>query len=241
MADILKFLFIVFLILVLSAVGVLGYLGFIPGLSDVIGSNKPRNLGMQYSEASFKSGLEKAAVDLKTLSADAPQIISYEGSHKVKTSFTDEELTSHAAIKNWVGYPVSDVQFRINEDNTAEVSGILKLTQIAPFLQAMDISQADFEEAMKEVKIPLRDVPFYAKGYGTAANNSLDISVTNFEVGRFPVPQNLLSQYQDELADFGESIMRNIPGFSVNEARFEDGTIFFDGELPDVELTKKSL
>lgn len=235
----LRYLFAFILLLTMGVVVALGYFGFMPGLSGLMGTNKPRDLGMEYSEASFNSALEKADVEMEELSASDPRMIAYEGSHKVKASFTDEELTSHANNRDWVGYPVSDVQVRINDDDTAEVSGILKLTQIQPFLQAMDVSQAEFEEALEKANIPLKDVPFYAKGFGTAEDNTLDITMTNFEVGRFPVPKNILDQYQDELTDFGHSIMRNIPGFSVNEARFEDGSIYFDGELPDVELTKR--
>ncbi len=239
MGTILKFLFGLFLVLILGVVLVLGYFGLIPGLSNLMGTNKPRDLGMKYSEASFQSALDKSAVEMATLPADDPRVIAYEGSHVVRTAFTDEELTAHAFDKNWVGYPVSDVQVRINDDNTAEVSGILKLAQISPFLQAMNISQADFEKAMAKISIPIKDMPFYAKGFGTAKNNTLDITMTNFEVGRFPVPQNILDQYQDELTQFGQDIMRNIPGFSVREARFENGALFFDGELPTIEYTKR--
>ena len=62
--------------------------------------------------------------------------------------------------------------------------------------------------------------------------------MTNFEVGRFPVPKGLIDNYQDKLDQAAATIISRIPGFYVNEARFEDGTIYFDGKLPDVELTK---
>jgi len=239
MGAVLRFLFAIILIFIIGVVVALGYFGLIPGLSDLMGTNKPRDLGIQYSEASYNAGLEKSNVKLKSLKVSDSRIIAYEGSHKVKTSFSDEELTAHAIKKEWVGYPVSDMQVRINDDNTAEVSGILKLTQIGPFLEAMNISEADYKKALEKASIPIKDVPFYAKGLGTAKNGALDITMTNFEVGRFPVPENILSQYQDELTDFGHSIMKNIPGFSVKEARFENGAIYFDGELPDVEFTKR--
>jgi hypothetical protein len=239
MGSILKFLFGTILLLLIGAVILLGYFGLFPALSNIMGTNKPRDLGMHYSEVNFNSALNKSEVEIEKLAAEDPRLIAYEGSHKVNTSFTDEELTAHAYNKDWVGYPVSDMQVRINDDDTAEVSGMLELTKIGPFLEAMDISQADFEKALTKANIPLKDVPFYAKGYGSASNNTLDIHMTNFEVGRFPVPKNILDQYQDELTDFGYSIMDNVPGFSVSEARFENGAIYFDGQLPDVELTKR--
>lgn len=240
MSSVLKFIFISLLVIILVVVIVLGYFGFVPILSDLMGTNRPRDLGMRFSQENFDSALDKSKVEMKALDPANPKIISYQGSHDLKANFTDDELTAHANNKNWVGYPVSDVQVRINDNNTAEVSGVLKLTKIEPFLKALNISQQEFEKALTEYNIPLRDIPFYAKGYGTAADNKLDVTMTNFELGRIKVPENILNKYQDEVTNFGYSIIKSIPGFSVHEARFENNSIYFDGSLPDVELTKRS-
>jgi hypothetical protein len=239
MGSFFKFIFISLSVIVLGGVLLLGYFGFVPIVSDLMGSNRPKDLGMRFSQENFDSALDKSKVEMKQLDPVSKEIISYQGSHDVKETFTDDELTAHANNKDWVGYPVSDVQVRINDNNTAEVSGILKLSQIQPFLQAMNISQTDFENALQKYHLPLRDIPFYAKGLGSASDNVLNIKMTNFELGKINVPQNILNQYQDELTNFGNSIMKSIPGFAVHEARFEDNSIYFDGSLPDVELTKR--
>jgi hypothetical protein len=232
--GLIKFLVILALIIVL----ILGYLGLIPFLSKLMGTNKPRDLGMEFSQEQYDLGLLKSGTETKSAPSSASASISYEGSHQVIDSFSDDMLTAHAFDKSWPNYPISNVQVRINDDNSCEVSGIIKLPQIDSFLQAMNISQGDYQKALTEASIPIANLPFYAKGMGTASNNSLSIDVSAFEVGRFPVPKGIIDQYQDDLANFGQTVMSRIPGFSVNEARFENGSIYFDGTLPDAELIR---
>ncbi len=218
-------------------IGVTTYFGIFPGLSDVLGTNKPRDLGMEFSQESWDSAYKKGGGEYKQLPKESKVSLSYEGKHDVKENFTAEELTSLGANKNWRDYPVSDLQVRINEDDTMEVSGVLKLTKMDSFLNSIGIGTEEYKKALEKVGIPLKDVPFYAKGFGTATNNNLDVTVSNFEIGRFPIPSNILNDYQDEAMDFGYKLMNNMNGFSLNEAKIENGSLHFDGTLPDVEYT----
>jgi hypothetical protein len=228
-----------FLIVAILVAGLLGYFGLIPGVSDLLGSNKPRDLGMTYSSESFSTGLAKGKVEMKTLEGTSSESLKYEGSHEVIDSFTDEELTSHAYNKEWENYPISDVQVRINDDNTCEVSGMIDLAKVDGLLSELNISQANYKKALESVNIPMKKMPFYAKGSGVALDNHLDASISTFELGRFPVPSSLLSKYGPMLMSFGDTVMSRIDGFSVKEARFENNAINFEGTLPDVEYTKK--
>ncbi len=237
--KIVKFLLVSILILILIVILVLGYFGFIPALSNLMGTNKPRDLGVMYSEEMYLSGLEKSGVEIKTLPISSGETISYEGSHSVTASFTDDELTSNSHWKEeWSDFPIREVQVRINDDNSAEVSGVLVLDKMDDFLATMNISPEGYREALSRAKIPITDIAFYGKGTGVARNNSLEISISAVEVGRFPVPIGIVDEYQDDLASFGETLMTRIPGFSVNEALFENGSIFFNGTLPDAELKR---
>lgn len=233
-----KILIIPVILVVLVALA-LGYFGFIPGLSAVLGTNKPRDLGMVYSAQKYEEAVKKAKIEKKTLEPSNPVSVSYEGSHPVKEKFSDEELTSAAYNRDWVDYPISDVQIRINDDNTCEVAGMLDLKKMGRYVSMMGVSQEDYQTALEKAKIPFDVVPFYAKGFGEAKNDAGEGTLTNLEVGRFPVPKKLLDEYHDPLEQFGNVIINSIPGLSVNEARFEDGSIYFDGTLPDVEYTKR--
>jgi len=48
--NLVKILAVGFIGIIVVAVLVLGYFGFVPGVSDLMGTNKPRNLGVSYSE-----------------------------------------------------------------------------------------------------------------------------------------------------------------------------------------------
>ncbi|QQS38819.1 hypothetical protein IPM62_05570 [Candidatus Woesebacteria bacterium] len=237
--KVLKVLLVVFFLFVVSIVLVIGYLGFIPGVSSVMGSDKPRDLGMTYSQESYDNALAKAQTEVKELPANSVASIQYEGSHSVKESFASEELTAHAYNKTWVHYPISQVQVRINDDDTCEVSGLIDLTKVDAFLNAFGISQGDYKKALEKANIPMKTLPFYAMGSGTAKDGNLNIDVSKFEIGRFSVPANYIAEYKEEYNSFGEMVMGKIDGFSVNEAYIDNGQINFDGTLPDKELTKR--
>jgi flagellar basal body-associated protein FliL len=55
-------LLIIILILVLTPVLVLGYLGFIPIVSDIMGANKPKDLGVRVTEQDFISTSQKLGI-----------------------------------------------------------------------------------------------------------------------------------------------------------------------------------
>jgi len=109
----------------------LGYFGFIPGLSSLLGTDKPKDLGIKYTQMDYESALEKGGGELKKLPTTSTESILYEGSHKVKEKFTTQELTALAQEKEeWVDYPLENLQIRINDDDTCEIAGIIKLTKI---------------------------------------------------------------------------------------------------------------
>jgi hypothetical protein len=235
--KLIKFLVILFLILVISLLFVLGYFGFFPPLSTLMGTNKPRDLGVDFSEQAYRSGLEKAQVEIKNLPATSSETISFEGSHSLTANFTQEELTSNSHWKEeWSNFPIHDLQVRINSDNSCEISGVLELDTMYNFLSDMNINQEAYKEALNKAKVPISDIVFYAKGSGMAKNNTLDVNIASVEFGRLPVPKNIIDEYQDDLVSFAETLITRIPGFSVNEARFENASIYFDGSLPDAEL-----
>ena len=113
--------------IIVIAILVVGYLGFIPGVSDLMGTNKPRDLGVKYSEANYASGLAKVP---------GAQVINPEylcvtcaytstGSIPVKTSFSNEEFTSMINKRNSKVGPLREGQFKFNADGTVEASGLI--------------------------------------------------------------------------------------------------------------------
>lgn len=231
--------FLIFLI-----VAVLAYFGFVPGLSGVMGSSKPRDLGIQVSEVAYKEGLERSGVvhkalmpsEVKTVNG-MPMGIVHIGKHDAKVSFTSQELTSAANRVKWVQFPFRDVQIRINDDGIGEASGVLVFDKIKPYLNSLGVSNSDINKGLEVAKLPSFDMPFYVKVSGGVVNNNISLDVKSIEVGRFPIPQSIISEYTPNVEGFLESWVKNDPSISIKKLDFDGGKVNFDGTLPDVEAT----
>lgn len=226
---------LVFLVIVAVLVG--GYLGLIPGISRLFGSDKPRDLGVTFTEADFKSMEAKTGATAEPMPAEetASITIKHVGSHPVDATFTQEEFTSKVSNRKWRDNPFGDVQVKFNADGSAEASGILKLPIATRFFAAMGIASADVEAAAAKFHVPMANVPFYFKGTGVAENNHIVPNLTALEIGRVPVPQSIINQYQQQAADLATDLLGRVQGFSMEKAEIVDSKLHFVGTLPDKE------
>lgn len=226
---------LVFFVLVIGLVG--GYFGVIPGVSKLFGSDKPRDLGVTFSEADFKNMEAKtgATAELMPDSEMVNLTIKHVGQHNVDATFTQEEFTSKVSNRQWRDNPFGNVQVKFNADGSAEASGILKLPIATRFFAAMGIASADVEAAARKFKVPMADVPFYFKGTGVAENNHITPNLTALEIGRVPVPKAIIDQYQQEAADLATDLLSRVQGFSLEKAEIVESKLHFVGTLPDKE------
>lgn len=67
-----KVFLIIIAVIILAIVLFLGYSGFIPGVSALFGSNKPRDLGVNYTETDRASAREKSQIEYVSLPANIP-------------------------------------------------------------------------------------------------------------------------------------------------------------------------
>ena len=116
----------------------LGYFGFMPGVSTMFGGDKPRDLGVRFTQADLESYHAKRQGQVVLMAPGAPPASSmaYAGSVDVRTSYTSEELTPVAAERagQWAYWPITDWQIKIGQDGTVESSG-METFQAAFFLQ----------------------------------------------------------------------------------------------------------
>lgn len=88
------------MIVILSSIGILGYLGFLPGVSALFGSNKPRDLGVKYTIADHDNYVQKAGTQLNYSSKPPAPNKSFtaSGEKGVKASFSPEEITGRVNL-----------------------------------------------------------------------------------------------------------------------------------------------
>jgi len=227
---------IIVLVIILVPVLTLGYLGFVPGLSTVMGSNRPRDLGVRYTQADLSSLMAKNGIQdvaLPDTSNPAGSLI-YSGSKAVKADFTQAELTARMADNEKIKFnPISDTQLKINADGTAEVSGIMDLNMVGDGATAFGMPKGDFDRIMPyldKAKALNSKPAFYAKGKVSVVNNQLSMDVKEAEIGRMPLPLDQIPM--DTVTSEFESLMGNVEGLNIKSLQFENGKMSFDGTLP---------
>jgi hypothetical protein len=237
-----KFL-IVLLVIILAVVGYVGYLGFIPGVSTVLGSDKPRDLGINYTAEDYKTADAKALVKIETIEA-APTIkagLVWEGSKSVINNFSAEELTAviNTHSPNWKYFPVTDAQVKINTDGSAAISGLLHLDRMAGYSEATGTDYKGIKMAMDSLKIVPSVLPVYISGSGTVTNGKVSLDISKAELGRLSVPQNLITDNQGAINNFFSEQINAIPGLYIQSLEFKNGNMDFKGTMPEKVITAK--
>ena len=202
-----KLLFLIIPIVIIILV--VGYLGFIPGLSDAMGTSKPRNLGVSYSQSDYASGLAKVPGMQVTNVSGVCLTCNYTstGSIPVKTAFTQEEFTAQMNEENNANGPVKNTQFKFNADGTIEMSGLI----VDPKLTGA----------------------VYVKGkIVSASGKSVVIKVDSAELGRLPLPDEQKKIAEDYVSQAVASYFSKNPGSNIISLKVSEGKLEFDGSLP---------
>lgn len=254
------------LLLVLTPVLILSYLGFVPGLSSLFGSDKPRDLGVSYAErdrvsARTKSQIEYTQLPNDTLPQNDRQLI---GSRQVTTEWTSAEMTALINNRPWRYHPYKNVQLKFNADGSGEISGVFikdRLygygTHIGVPTQVLDFTR----------KFMPADPVFYVKGKAALTDNKISVfEPMQFEIGRMSLPVGMflafappeligriyaqnpqdmageLSKVQNKRAliiSFINQRLSQLNGFYAKKAYFTQDKVIFDGTLPEKIATTR--
>jgi len=250
-----KIIGIILLVIALAVVLFLGYLGYIPGVSAIFGSNKPRDLGVKYTEEDRASARAKSQIEYTELPASTPdeQSLVRSGSRPVTADFSSAEITALMNDRPFKYWPYKDVQMKFNADGTAEVSGSLIKDRVVGYCASIGVSK---EVAEKIVKYLPANTVYYVKGKAALSNNQVSVLEPSVvEIGRMSIPLNwILSQgesnkayaqdadgiktelnsYSGKKAKIVEYInthLAGIKGFFAKSAFFEENKLHFEGNL----------
>lgn len=251
----------ILLLLVLIVVVFLGLLGYIPGLSNILGANKPRNLGVVFTETDRISAREKSKLVYETLPDTTPmeQSIQRSGTRLVNNSWNSAEMTALLNNRPYQYWPVKNVQLKINDDGTAELSGTLVISKLKGF--AAGIGAPPIVAEMMEKYLP-PDPAFYIKAKTSLTDNRVDeFDVQSAYINKISVPvstllslmkpiiiqsayaegvTSILSKYsgkKQSVINFINERLARINGFNAKKAYFKDGKLYFDGNLSEKEST----
>lgn len=204
-------------VLVISGVIALGSTGFVPIVSDLMGTSKPRDLGVTFSEANYASGIAKVQ-GAKVLNPEYLCIgceYTSNGSVPTKATFTASEFTAMLNKRNdgTIG-PASDIQIKFNSDGTIETSAMVDTTGM---------------EGVPEIKGPM-----YAKGkIDSFTSKSITLDLESAEFGRVGVPSDQMPQVEQEVNNALKKVFEQNPGLSINDIKVTESGVVFDGTLPE--------
>jgi hypothetical protein len=222
-------------VLVIVVVLVLGYLGFVPGVSNIFGSNKPRDLGVTYTAADYASAHARNGTTHTVLPAGSVPNIIFSGSHPVNTVYTQAEINALINNRQWSNYPLKNCQLKINPDNTIEFSGTLIIDRLKGYETSLNLG--DMSAILDFLKYLPGDPAFYAKGTVEIENGQIvNTDITEFKLGNI----TLTNQVQDNLQSLTSNVYSEIaayPGFSITTLKFSNGDMQFKGTLPDSART----
>ena len=198
-------------VLVIVVVLVLGYLGFVPGVSNIFGSNKPRDLGVTYTAADYASAHARNGTTHTVLPAGSVPSIIFSGSHPVNTVYTQAEINALINDRQWSNYPLKNCQLKINPDNTMEFSGTLITDRLKGYETALNLG--DMSAILDYLKYLPGDPAFYAKGTIEVENGQVvNTNITEFKLGNI----TLTNQVQNNIQGIINSVYSEIaayPGF----------------------------
>jgi hypothetical protein len=225
----------IIVVVLLVAVLVLGYLGFVPGLSDLMGSTKPRDLGVKYTSADLSSINSKVGVTYTTLPGSTPaaqsEIVS--GSKALQTQVTQEEITAlvndHSG--KWKAYPVSDAQVKINQDGTMEMSGVLRMDRLDNYVAATGATGEQVQQVLTTAKSLGSNPRFYGKWDIDVTNGQVTGNIDQITIGNLDLPQD---QVQANKALILQAIQGRLHELNINAKTItvSNGKLVFDGTVP---------
>ncbi len=234
MKKILIFLLVLLLLTILIIVSVGGYYGFVPGVSAIFGSDKPKDLGVSYTESEFNTYNRKANFTLNedTSGKLNEEGVVFSGQTEVKDNFTKEEVSARVNYSSWVYMPINNVQINFPSDNTIEFSANLLVDRLAGFINAvgLQVSNEDIDEGLKYLKITSNPT-IYARAKVEVNDNIPSIHLDNLQVGRFNIP---FENYDADsiLESATRTIFASVPGFYAKSVSITPNGMMFEGTLP---------
>ena len=223
------------LVVVLALYFTAGYfLGNLPIASDILGTNKPRDLGAELSTDNAYDGL--SALGHPTTTDELRAIIANPASFtKVKATLTDDQVSS---LISTTDLPVKLVQIRFGEGDTVELSGVLDVRGMTESFSSMDSSDGTVDTVM-EYASKVDWMIFYVSGGLSIKNNQVDLDIDKLQLGRISLPENVKEQLDENMGQLEDFISDTLTeqGYDIRELSISDGKVNLDLDRPLSSIT----
>lgn len=207
----------------------LGYLGFIPGISNLFGSNTPQDLQAVHTAADLASAQAKLDQEILTgESSPSLRTIQNGGKSDVNIRLSGKEFAAHLEAI----HPVKDLQVVFAADGSFEASGRIdkgRILKYAKLLGYADISEVD---VLKTVNTYLPGSPsFYLKGRGAITDGVPTMVVDKAKLGRLPASGSGLAK---ALVEYAKLNLDKVPGLDITTMNITADGVSVIGVVPAV-------
>lgn len=243
---------------ILAIILIIGYFGFIPGISNLFGSNRPKDLGIKYDSNDLESAKKKTNIKFIELNKNLQPIdsIKFSGQTSVKTQLSSQELTALARELKWNYLPLRNITIKIDKDGYMETSSNLYGNKVMEALRAYNITPLtsqlpwslfeivygaegnekvqQFYSTIDKISKFLKSNPsFYTKGKAKIINNKItEFKIEAVYLGKLNIT-GMVNNFNESIKSFIEDIITNTPGLYVKSLSFQDMKLNFDGTLPE--------
>jgi hypothetical protein len=186
---------------------------YVPGFSEVLGTNKARDLGVKANPAKFNALLTRENVKLHGAPSDFDLTadIRYGPAAPMDATVTSEELTSMMQATNNVKGPLKNMQVRLGSNNQLEMSAYADLQKLG---------------------YPVTG-PVYLKGtLEKAGSDSVRMSVSEGSLGLIPIPADMLKQGENGIEQQVNRQLASMPGMRIDTLSIDNGQLHYTGAFP---------
>ena len=191
----------------------------VPFLSALLGTDKPKNLIGEVNPNLYKDTLVKENITLTDEIGEYCLIcdISYEDFTPMDTTISSEELTSLLRATNSNLGPLKEIQVKLNDNNQAEISAYLDLTDYG----------YDFSG------------PVYAAGsIAKGDSSSLAIDLQRVEVGILSIPEKYIKQGEEGLNALINDQLAKMTDLKIDSLEISNNSLHFKGDYPKTATVK---
>jgi hypothetical protein len=209
-------------------------------LTNLLKMNKPRDLGVSYSQEDLKSAKTKTGEQIIEITEQTKpeNSIKYEGSKKLDATFTSKEITAMLNCNEWINKPVRDIQVRFNQDGTTEVSGVIIKDKIKNYALAIGYTEDESNLVSNYLKLG-DETAFYIKFNTNVINNNIELDIQKFEIGKFPIPSSMINSNKNLVINIVKQRLSIVTNLDIEQLNVVDGQIHFIGTIPEIKYIEK--
>jgi hypothetical protein len=202
----------------------------------VVAVTMPKNIGVKYSKADLTSVNSKLGINYGSLPSSSNPVssIKISGQKPMDVQITESELTAllNQPSGQWKNYPVSNIQLKINNDGSVEITGKIIAKRFEAYSEATNMPDNYKNLVADKANLVPVNPSFDYKGNYEIKNGKLEGEMTELKVGPLTVPKDWTDNNKNFISGFIEDRIKSA-GMQVESATFTGGKLDIKGTVPE--------